>query len=415
MARKTNNQEAKNQQVEQQVAVEETPVTQTAQTTQQTAQVPVDAVPYTNEQMHNIAAGVAERCRSNEQLPPFFIPGMNGCQQPAEQITQWGTIGIPAQTPTMQVPPVAPAPFIPQPSQPIVPPIYNQNQTVQQVPPQTQTPEQKVDAKQETSNGPKWDLGDIIEKDIFMRLNFPQYCDDQKSRNLNISLIFYEACKLLDINDYWIDTFLINSSKIKKYGPMTEFANNVSDIEASKDNSIKGLKHTLYWISVYSIVYTNYIMNKKSATEIASMTNMSQAAIDSVIKLIDTEIEEKYYLPIDRCALDSMGVAPTFEKPQIPQGMDLGNVFAPIIDQAFATCKTDEEEDKGEQKVKEIDNIRNLLDIMERHLANKLTPQDITDLKENVKDWEKDIEKLSEMLNNLPALDLKTEVPLQAD
>ena len=52
---------------------------------------------------------------------------------------------------------------------------------------------------------------------------------------------------------------------------------------------------------------------------------------------------------------------------------------------------------------------------MERHLANKLTPQDITDLKENVKDWEKDIEKLSEMLNNLPALDLKTEVPLQAD
>lgn len=415
MARKTNNQEAKNQQVEQQVAVEETPVTQTAQTTQQTAQVPVDAVPYTNEQMHNIAAGVAERCRSDEQLPPFFIPGMNGCQQPAEQITQWGTIGIPAQTPTMQVPPVAPAPFIPQPSQPIVPPIYNQNQTVQQVPPQTQTPEQKVDAKQETSNEPKWDLGDIIEKDIFMRFNFPQYCVDQESRKLQISLIFYEACELLDINDYWINTFLINSSKIKKYGSMTEFANNVSDIEASKDNSIKGLKHTLHWISVYSIVYTNYIMNKKSATEIASMTNMSQATIDSVIKLIDTEIEEKYYLPIDRCALDSMGVAPTFEKPQIPQGMDLGNVFAPIIDQAFATCKTDEEEDKGEQKVKEIDNIRNLLDIMERHLANKLTPQDITDLKENVKDWEKDIEKLSEMLNNLPALDLKTEVPLQAD
>lgn len=415
MARKTNNQEAKNQQVEQQVAVEETPVTQTAQTAQQTAQVPVDAAPYTNEQMHNIAAGVAERCRSDEQLPPFFIPGMNGCQQPAEQITQWGTIGIPAQTPTMQVPPVAPAPFIPQPSQPIVPPIYNQNQTVQQVPPQTQTPEQKVDAKQETSNGPKWDLGDIIEKDIFMRFNFPQYCVDQESRKLQISLIFYKTCELLNINIYLINTFLINSSKIKKYGSMTEFANNVSDIEARKDNSIKGLKHTLYWISVYGIVYTNYIMNKKSATEIASMTNMSQAVVDVMIELIDAEIDAKYYLPIDRCALDSMGVAPTFEKPQIPQGMDLGNVFAPIIDQAFATCKTDEEEDKGEQKVKEIDNIRNLLDIMERHLANKLTPQDITDLKENVKDWEKDIEKLSEMLNNLPALDLKTEVPLQAD
>lgn len=415
MARKTNNQEAKNQQVEQQVAVEETPVTQTAQTTQQTAQVPVDAVPYTNEQMHNIAAGVAEKCRSDEQLPPFFIPGMNGCQQPAEQITQWGTIGIPAQTPTMQVPPVAPAPFIPQPSQPIVPPIYNQNQTVQQVPPQTQATEQKVDAKQETSNEPKWDLGDIIEKDIFMRLNFPQHYWDFESGRQVVTPKFYKACKLLDIDYYLMDTFLYRADKIKKYGSMTEFANNVSEIVCSKDMSIEGLKHTLHWISVYSIVYTNYIMNKKSATEIASMTNMSQAVVDSVIKLIDTEIEEKYYLPIDRCALDSMGVAPTFEKPQIPQGMDLGNVFAPIIDQAFATCKTDEEEDKGEQKVKEIDNIRNLLDIMERHLANKLTPQDITDLKENVKDWEKDIEKLSEMLNNLPALDLKTEVPLQAD
>ena len=228
----------------------------------------------------------------------------------------------------------------------------NQEAKNQQVEQQTQTPEQKVDAKQETSNGPKWDLGDIIEKDIFMRLNFPQYCDDQKSRNLNISLIFYKTCELLDINIYLINTFLINSSKIKKYGSMTEFANNVSDMEAKKDNSIKGLKHALHWISVYSIVYTNYIMNKKSATEIASMTNMSQAAVDSVIKLIDTEIEEKYYLPIDRCALDSMGVAPIFEKPQIPQGLDLGNVFAPIIDQAFATCKTDEEEDKGEKKVK---------------------------------------------------------------
>ena len=67
-------------------------------------------------------------------------------------------------------------------------------------------------------------------------------------------------------------------------------------------------------------------------------------------------------------------------------------------------------EEQGEQNTKEIDNMRNLLDIMNRHLSNKLTLQDIANLKENVKDWEKDIERLSEMLNNLPDLDLKQAV-----
>lgn len=61
-------------------------------------------------------------------------------------------------------------------------------------------------------------------------------------------------------------------------------------------------------------------------------------------------------------------------------------------------------EDKDEsnyQGIVEIENMRNLLDIMERHLENNLTPQDIADLKENVQDWEKNAEKLSEMIGNL--------------
>ena len=67
-------------------------------------------------------------------------------------------------------------------------------------------------------------------------------------------------------------------------------------------------------------------------------------------------------------------------------------------------------EEQGEQNAKEIDNTRNLLNIMERHLSNKLTPQDIADLKENAQDWEKDIEKLSAMLEDLSALDLEQAV-----
>ena len=53
--------------------------------------------------------------------------------------------------------------------------------------------------------------------------------------------------------------------------------------------------------------------------------------------------------------------------------------------------------------------MRNLLDIIEKHLCDDLTPQNIADFKANMQDWEKDIEKLSALFNNLPALDLKTD------
>ncbi len=76
---------------------------------------------------------------------------------------------------------------------------------------------------------------------------------------------------------------------------------------------------------------------------------------------------------------------------------------------------TAKRDDRSSKKIAEIESMRNLLDIIEKHLCDNLTPQNIADFKANMKDWEKDIEKLSALFNNLPALDLKTEVPLQAD
>ena len=77
--------------------------------------------------------------------------------------------------------------------------------------------------------------------------------------------------------------------------------------------------------------------------------------------------------------------------------------------------KISKRDDRSGKKIAEIESMRNLLDIIEKHLCDDLTPQNIADFKANMKDWEKDIEKLSALFNNLPALDLKMEVPLKAD
>lgn len=74
-------------------------------------------------------------------------------------------------------------------------------------------------------------------------------------------------------------------------------------------------------------------------------------------------------------------------------------------DGEFTVRKT--EDNRKYEGIPEIENMRKLLDIMERHLGNSLTPQDISELKENMQDWEKNIEKLSSMLNDLSTVDLK--------
>lgn len=49
----------------------------------------------------------------------------------------------------------------------------------------------------------------------------------------------------------------------------------------------------------------------------------------------------------------------------------------------------------------EIQNIRHLLDIIERTLEGELTEQDVIELKRDVNSWEKDIEKLKKMIDSL--------------
>lgn len=77
--------------------------------------------------------------------------------------------------------------------------------------------------------------------------------------------------------------------------------------------------------------------------------------------------------------------------------------------------RTAKEDDSSDRKSIEIESMRSLLDIMERHLSNNLTPQDITDLKENIQNWEKGIEKLSGMINKLSDFDLKEGVLVKDD
>ena len=129
----------------------------------------------------------------------------------------------------------------------------------------------------------------------------------------------------------------------------------------------------LKWMGLYSTIYHEYVILKKEAYKvILENIIIGEDVIRTIINLIDEE-----------------------------QKAGFGRLDQFVIDLI---------EEQGEQNAKEIDNTRNLLNIMERHLSNKLTPQDIADLKENAQDWEKDIEKLSAMLEDLSALDLEQAV-----
>ncbi|RRK32251.1 hypothetical protein EBB54_13425 [Schaedlerella arabinosiphila] len=84
------------------------------------------------------------------------------------------------------------------------------------------------------------------------------------------------------------------------------------------------------------------------------------------------------------------------------------------IQEAYEDCKEKNYYENTKKlrlkyNIAEIESMRNLLDIIEKHLCDDLTPQNIADFKANMQDWEKDIEKLSALFNNLPALDLKTD------
>ena len=56
--------------------------------------------------------------------------------------------------------------------------------------------------------------------------------------------------------------------------------------------------------------------------------------------------------------------------------------------------------DKG-RGIKEIQNMRHLLDIMERNIEGRLTTQDKADLQDKAQEWKGDIEKLIHMLTEI--------------
>ncbi len=272
--------------------------------------------------------------------------------------------------------------------------------------------------KQKASSKPKWDFDDIIDRETFMKFDFPRradYCIYRSSPTVAVDTIYLEMLRHLNMRGCgrYINYFLENANKIKETGTI-KWVDAVT--EGTQDQIRKGMEYAFRWMSIYSIIFTEMICNKKNAKQIIrENVAIGTDIVTDFVNLIQKEQEIGYFLPISKCAISAMGYDIPSKKSSADQEMNLNNIFTPLIDQALAKCKTDEEraiveakmENQGEQKMKEIDNMKNLLDIMKRHLSNKLTPQDIADLKANVKDWEKDIEKLSEMLNDLPDLDLE--------
>ncbi len=230
----------------------------------------------------------------------------------------------------------------------------------------------------EKQKEPEWDLDGIIDKETFMNFDFPyRYEHESNTKGSRVSLLCTEAMLKVGINPTNVDDFLMSSSKIKKYASLgaaldgekweSYYRNRLEEERKS------GLRYMLKWMGLYSTIYHEYIILKKEANKvILENIIIGEDVIRAIINLIDEE-----------------------------QKAGFGRLDQFVIELI---------EEQGEQNTKEIDNMRNLLDIMNRHLSNKLTLQDIANLKENVKDWEKDIERLSEMLNNLPDLDLKQAV-----
>ncbi|KAI4443597.1 hypothetical protein FMM80_24690 [Schaedlerella arabinosiphila] len=234
--------------------------------------------------------------------------------------------------------------------------------------------EQAVEAQKES----EWDLDDIIDKETFMNFDFPyRYGHQSNTTGSRVSLLCTEAMTKVGIDPTNVDDFLMSSSKIKKYASLGAalggekwegyYRNRLEEERRS------GLRYMLKWMGLYSTIYHEYVILKKEAYKvILENIIIGEDVIRTIINLIDEE-----------------------------QKAGFGRLDQFVIDLI---------EEQGEQNAKEIDNTRNLLNIMERHLSNKLTPQDIADLKENAQDWEKDIEKLSAMLEDLSALDLEQAV-----
>ena len=254
--------------------------------------------------------------------------------------------------------------------------IPTQPEVNQQIQTNVSEPEDNVQEAKTAQQEEEWDLGDIIDKETFMKLNFPERYD---SLDLpSVSIIYGNITRKLNIRRVLIFGFLQNAKNIKKAGSLKK-AIPLLKYNDSEEDIRKGLDYTMKWVGFYSYMYTELILKKTKPKQIiAANPFMDEGLIWEFLELVKEE-NKVGYLPIDKFVLEMMDIDGD-SKIVVPGSVDTDNK-------------------------KNIASMRNLLDIMERHLSNKLTPQDIAELKANIHNWEKDIEKLSVILNNLPDLE----------
>lgn len=221
-----------------------------------------------------------------------------------------------------------------------------------------------------------WELEGIIPYEDFFKMNFPEstHCDNSEIEHLMLN-----TCEFLGVDLSNFGDALGVSDKLK-----TKTLDEIVDNELKKGHIILGFRDIVRWIYCYVIVYKDIHFGKSVDDIIDGHPMLPVFALSTMIRLIKLEQDLKCYHPLDKMIVD----------------MNSWYGWA---------------DDSSNRRISEIENMRKLLDIMERHLCNKLTPQNIADLRENMQDWEKNIEKLSSMLNNLSPVDLKKEVPLKED
>ena len=339
MARKTTqtqkaNQSQENQQQDTVEITQEENVMQQATPLDQATQQPIqeEQSPLTSEQMQNIVSGVIANAQSDKQIPPFSIPNING-----QNITQWGNINLNPEQAAAQ--PTTKVVQTPMPDDP-----ESQQQTQQAVTSETKNDTENKE-KQEVTSGPEWDLGDIVDKETFMKLDFPEFYWDNSVEMREASNNFSDAVAIT-IGDVpgMFGMILSNAPLIKKYGSLS-----VACIKENLDHNdipylIKhGLVLFMKWMSVYSIIYNEYVLLNKKQNEILTNNGiLGVNIISSVIKLIDSEIEAGKFMPIDKCIANAMGCnMPTKEEKQNETAVF--DILGSLGDKLLSKCTSKQE------------------------------------------------------------------------
>lgn len=207
-----------------------------------------------------------------------------------------------------------------------------------------------------------WELEGIIPYEDFIKMNFPEstHCDNTEIENLML-----DTCEFLGIDLSNFGNALRVSNKLK-----TKTLDKIVDDELKKGHITLGFRDIVRWIYCYAIVYKDISSGKSVDDIIEGHLMLPVFALSNMMRLIKLEQDLKCFHPLDKMIVDMND-----------------------------WCEWSG--DSSNNKIPEIKNMRKLLDIMERHFSNNLTPKDITDLKENMQEWEKSTVNLSEMISNL--------------